>query len=124
MVPVAMVAGGRLPGFALDVVGGCALPGGNLVEPGESIFFVMVEEFGIHGNVSHEHEVKIRLRGVGIVRQTDFEVFDIIPVGVVGKTVRVRAGMATVAIGVGLGVADLTLHLADMDIVVAYLAVF
>ena len=51
-----------------------------------NIFFVMVEEFGIHGNVSHEHEVKIRLRGVGIVRQTDFEVFDIIPVGDVSKS--------------------------------------
>ena len=56
-----------------------------------------------------------QFRGLG-----NFHGFFVQLVGVIGKPFFVPARVAAVAIGVGLRVADLTLHLADMDIVVPY----
>jgi hypothetical protein len=80
----------------------------------------MGEKLRVYWNVPHQHKIEICSRDIRFVSQADFYAFYVFLVCVIGQPFFVCACVAAVAIGVGLRVANLALHLPDMDIVVPY----
>ncbi len=71
-----------------------------------------------------QHIVIVGVRGILVVVFADFHVFHFFLVGEVVETFFVPAGMTAVTVDIGLGMADLTLHLARMDGMIAHGTIF
>ena len=80
----------------------------------------MGKKLWVYWNVPHQHKIEVRSRDTRFVSKADFHAFDVFLTGVIGQPLCVSARVTAVAIGIGLGVTNLTLHLVDMDIVVPY----
>jgi len=103
---VAVVAGLVLLGVPPDIVRCSRLPCGQVVEPSESVFYIMIEESRIGGRMPEHHELVGTLGRLCRV-QADLEQHDGLAAFVIGQTFLIGADMACEAIFIRLGMTHL-----------------
>lgn len=111
---MAVITGNVLPGPALDIMGRGSLPGWRYIEFRKAVLDIIIKDLGIDRDVP-EQDIFVVIAWNSVWVKTDFHILEIEIVDEIGDIFFVSTSMTTVAIGIRLRVADLTLHFVVVD---------